>query len=208
MTALRRGGGTAGKNPLLVILSGPSGVGKDALLTKLKKSGRPYYFIVTVTTRPHRPGEKEGVPYHFVTPEEFQGMIERGELLEWATVYGNLYGTPKRQVKEALARGQDVILKVDVQGAATIKGIAPNAVFIFLAPPSMEELIERLKQRNTESPQTLQARLEAARREMEQLPMFDYVVVNPRDRADKAAAQIEAIISAEKCRVSPRAIRL
>lgn len=194
--------------PLLIVVSGPSGVGKDAVIEKLKTSGPRYYFVVTTTTRPRRPGEVEGEPYHFVSTERFEEMIRKGELLEWANVYGHMYGTPKQSVKEALARGQDVILKVDVQGAASVKALASNALFIFLAPPSLEELRERLSLRKTESPEALQLRFGAAQVEMERLPMFDYRVVNPTDHAEEAVQQIQSIIAAEKSRVRPRVVSL
>jgi guanylate kinase len=194
--------------PLLVVLSGPSGVGKDAVLTRLREWGHPYHFAVTVTTRPRREREREAADYHFVSPARFQEMVESKELLEWAKVYDNWYGVPRQQLQQALERGQDVIVKVDVQGAATIKSLMPQAAFIFLVPPSMEEMEERLRQRHTESTPDLALRLEAAREEMKRLSMFDYVVVNHQDRVDWAASQIEAIIKAEKCRVSPRVIKL
>lgn len=194
--------------PLLVVLSGPSGVGKDAVLTRLREWGHPYHFAVTVTTRPRREREREGVDYHFVSPARFQEMVDGEELLEWAKVYDNWYAVPRQQLQQALGGGQDVLVKVDVQGAATIKSLVPQAAFIFLVPPSMEELEERLRQRHTESTTDFALRLEMAREEMKGLPMFDYVVVNHQDRVDWAASQIEAIIKAEKCRVSPRVIKL
>jgi guanylate kinase len=152
---------------LLIVLSGHSGAGKDAVLTRLRESSYPLEFITTVTTRARRANESEGVHYHFVSRDKFQELIDRGELLEWANVYGNYYGVPKEPVRQALSRGKDVIVKVDVQGAATIKKILPQAVFIFLAPPSMEELVMRLEQRRTESPSDLDLRIEAARKELE-----------------------------------------
>jgi len=190
--------------PLLIVLSGPSGVGKDAVLERMKQKRYPLHYAVTATTRPKRQREKEGFDYHFVCKAEFERMIEKNELLEWANVYGNLYGVPKREVQQALAGGQDVMVKVDVQGAATIKKIVPQAVFIFLAPPSMSELKERLKQRKTESSIDLELRIQAAEREMDSLPMFDYVVVNHKDGVEMAISQIESIITAEKCGVKPR----
>jgi guanylate kinase len=194
--------------PLLIVLSGPPGAGKDAVLSRMKKSGYPAQFITTVTTRPKRAKEKNNVDYHFVSAENFQKMIENKELLERANVYGNWYGVPKEPVKRALDRGQDIIVKVDVQGAATIKKTIPQAVFIFLVPPSMEELATRLKQRHTESPSDLALRLKTAEEEMKQLPLFDYVVVNKEGEIDRAVSEIEAIITAEKRRVTPREIRL
>jgi guanylate kinase len=191
-------------NPLIIIVSGPSGVGKDAVIAKMKHLGRPLYYAVTATTRPQRAGESDGLDYHFLSKREFQGMIHRGELLEWANVYGNLYGVPKQEVEKALAQGLEVIIKVDVQGAATLKRILPQAVFIFLAPPSFDELEKRLKQRNTESTKEFKLRIDAAAEEMKSLPMFDYVVINQQDRVDLTIAQIDAIITAERCRVKPR----
>jgi guanylate kinase len=194
--------------PLLIVLSGPSGAGKDAILNRMKKSGYPAEFITTITTRPQRAEEKNNIDYHFVSVESFQKMIENKELLEWANVYGNWYGVPKEPVKRALDRGQDVIVKVDVQGAATIKKTIPQAVFIFLVPPSMEELATRLKQRHTESPFNLALRMKTAEEEMKKLPLFDYVVVNREAEIDLAVSEIEAIITAEKRRAIPMEISL
>ena len=194
--------------PLLIILSGLSGVGKDSVLNGLRKSALPLEFIVTVTTRAPRPNEKDGVHYHFVSENEFQKMIDGNELLEWATVYGNHYGPPREPVKRALEAGKDVVIKVDVQGAATIKKIAPEAVFIFLTTPSMEELDKRLRQRSTETPVDLELRLKTAAEEMEKLPIFDYVVVNRPGELDHAVAEIEAIITDEKKSTKPREISL
>lgn len=193
---------------LLIVLSGLSGAGKDAVLTILRKSDYPLEFIVTVTTRARRTSERDGVHYRFVSRNEFQELINRNEMLEWAIVYGNYYGVPKEPVKQALDSGKDVIVKVDVQGAATIKKILPQAVFIFLAPPSMEELMLRLKRRHTESPSDLELRLKTAEEELEKLPLFDYLVFNRQDEVNRAAADIEAIIAAEKCRVTPRELTL
>ncbi|MBI4289284.1 MAG: guanylate kinase [Chloroflexi bacterium] len=193
---------------MLVVLSGPSGVGKDAVLSRLRTKLPACHFTVTVTTRTRRPQERDGVDYNFVSERRFQELLGRGELLEYAQVYGNWYGVPKDQVREALARGRDVMIKADVQGAATIKRLAPQAVFIFLAPGSLEELESRLHNRHTESPEALAQRLQVAREEMKRLPEFDYIVVNADARMDQAIAQIEAIITAEKCRVQPRIVKL
>lgn len=195
-------------NPLLIVLSGPSGVGKDAVLARIQASGYALEYIITVTTRRQRIKERDKVDYHFVSTEQFQKMIARHELLEWAEVYGNLYGVPKQPVKQALDRGQDTIVKVDIQGATTIKKLLPQAVFIFLMPPSMEELISRLKQRHTESPFNLDLRIKTAEQEIKQLPLFDYVVTNRQDEIDLAVLDITSIITAEKCRVTPREITL
>ena len=199
---------SAEKKPLFIVLSGPSGVGKDAILTGIKESGYPLEYITTVTTRPQRPAEKDGVDYHFTSVERFQEMVEREELLEWAEVYNNRYGVPKEAVRRVLQRGQDTIVKVDVQGAATIKKILPQAVFIFLVPLSIERLINRLKQRRTESSLDLALRTRIAKEEMKQLPLFDYVVINRQGKIEQAVADIKAIITAEKCRVTPREITL
>ena len=193
-------------NPLLIVLSGPSGVGKDVVLEGFKKRDFPMHYAVTATTRPRRKKETDGVDYHFVSKAEFENMIEKGELLEWANVYGNLYGVPKSELRQAMDKGKDVIVKVDVQGAASIKKTVPQAVFIFLAPPSMEDLNKRLKQRKTESSIDLEVRIKAAEKEMNSLSMFDYVVVNHKDGIGQAISQIESIITAEKCRVKPRTI--
>ena len=196
------------KRPLLIVISGPSGAGKDAVLTKMKELGYPLEYIVTVTTRPQRDKERNNVDYHFISKERFQEMIECKEFLEWANVYGNWYGVPKKPVKQALDKGQDIIVKVDIQGAATIKKILPQAVSIFLSPPSVEEIILRLKQRHTESSFDLTLRTKTAETEIKQLSLFDYIVVNKRDEIDLAVADIKAIIAAEKCRVTPRVITL
>lgn len=187
--------------PLLVVLSGPSGAGKDAVIAKLKGSDFSIERVVTVTTRPRRAIESDSVDYHFVSPPEFQKMIRAKKLLEWATVYGNWYGVPKAAVKQALARGQDVMLRTDVQGAATIKKTMPQAILIFLLPASMEELDTRLKQRHTESSLDLAVRTRIAEEEIKKLPLFDYVVFNRQGKIDSAVADIKAIIRAEKCRV-------
>lgn len=194
--------------PLLIVLSGPSGVGKDAVLNRLKASDFPLKYVTTLTTRPKRPGEQDGVDYHFTSVETFQGLITNLELLECADVYGNWYGVPKYAVRDALRQGQDTIVKVDVQGAANIKKIVPQAVFIFLMPPSIDELVARLKQRRTESPADLAIRLEKAEGEIRQYSLFDYLVFNRGNEIDQAVADIKAIIKAEKCRVTPREITL
>jgi guanylate kinase len=194
--------------PLLIVLSGPSGVGKDAVLARMKESDYPLKYITTLTTRPRRPNERNNIDYHFVSVNRFQKMIEENRLLEWANVYGNWYGVPRDEVKQSLDEGQDVIVKVDIQGAATIRKILPQAVLIFIAPPSVEDLLVRLKQRQTESPSDLELRLKTAEEEMKQLSLFDYVVVNRWGEIDQAVSDIKAIITAEKCRVTRREITL
>jgi guanylate kinase len=196
------------KKPLLVILSGPSGVGKDALLNRMKDFKYPLEYITTITTRSRRAGERNHIDYHFVAQEKFQAMIKQGELLEYANVYGNWYGVPKSPVKEALSNGLDTIIKVDIQGAVSIKKIVPRAVFIFLMPASIEELGKRLKRRHTESSFDLNVRMQTAAEEIKQLSLFDYVVYNQQGEIDRAVQDIVAIITAEKCRAVPREIKL
>lgn len=194
--------------PLLIIVSGPSGVGKDAALKRMLELDYPFYFLVTNTTRPKRAEEVEGVDYHFVTKEQFGEMEQRGEFLERAVVYGYDYGNSRREVKEALARGQDVIMRIDVQGAATLKRLVPDAVFIFMLPPSIDKLEARLRKRRTEPEEYLRIRLHAARLEMNEVDKFDYAIVNEDDALDETADLIYAIIRAEKCRVRPRRLTL
>jgi guanylate kinase len=200
--------GSKDLQPLFIVLSGPSGVGKDAVLARMRKSSRPFHYVVTATTRPRRAREKNGVNYHFLSQKIFQNMMDDDRLLEWAKVYGNHYGVPKDEVSQALARGLDTIVKVDVQGAATIKKILPQAVFIFLAPPSLEALEDRLKRRRSESSQDLALRLARAEEEMGSLPIFDYVITSDHDKLDEVVSRIDAIVTAEKCRVKPRTVKL
>jgi len=184
--------------PLLLILSGPSGVGKDAVFNRMKQLELPYHYAITATTRPIRPTEQDGIDYHFFTKDEFKRKIAEKQLLEWAKVYDNYYGVPKEEVEPALKRGQDVIVKVDVQGAATLKRLFPKAIAIFLMYPSEEELAQRLKHRGSESQKDLDRRLKTVEAEMKSLPFFDYVVVNYKDKLDETAAQIESIIKTQK----------
>ena len=184
--------------PLLIVLSGPSGVGKDAVMSRMREQGKHFHFTVTATTRPQRPSEIEGHDYIFVSPDEFTLMVENGDFLEWAEVYSNRYGIPRAQVENALKEGRDVLIKTDVQGAATIRKLAPNVVLIFLVPPTIEELAYRLGQRMTESTDALELRLRTAKAEMREASKFDHVVTNHRDRLDETVAEIEAIISKER----------
>jgi len=191
---------------LLFVLSGPSGVGKDAVMDRLREQGFPLKFAVTATTRNPREGEVHGVDYYFVSETEFDQMIARDELLEWAVVHGHRYGVPREQVRRAVQSGNDILMRVDVQGAATIKAKVPGAVLIFLAPPSMESLIKRLSRRGTETPEELALRIANAAEEMKRLAEFDYLVVNPDDGLDEAVEKVKAIIVAEKCRVHRRQV--
>lgn len=194
--------------PLLVVISGPSGVGKDTTLTRMREMGYPFHFVVTATTRPQRPGEVHGRDYYFVSTEKFTAMIEQGELLEHALVYGEYKGVPKAQVRQALASSKDAIMRLDVQGAATVRKLVPDAVLIFLVASSEEELKRRLRARKTESPKGLETRIATTRQEMSCIDNFDYVVVNRDNHLDDTVRRIMAIITAEKCRVKQRRIEL
>lgn len=184
--------------PLLVVISGPSGVGKDAVLDCLRQVHPDAHFVVTATTRPRRAGEQPGVDYHFLSDEEFDRLLAENAFLERAQVYGYRYGVPKAQVREALEHGQDVILRVDVQGAATLKELLPAAVFIFLEPGSIGELEERLRDRNSDPEDGVQVRLAKAVQEMDCRKWFDHSVVNARGKLDEAVAQIIDIMEAER----------
>ena len=190
--------------PLLIVVSGLSGAGKDAVLDSLRLKAPQAAFVTTVTSRPRRASETDGVHYHFVTRERFEAMRDAGELLEWAEVYGNYYGVPRSGARDFLASGRDTFIKVDVQGAATIRKLVPEAVLIFISPPSLAETATRLAKRQTEGTEELATRLQTARREMEYLDIFDYLVLNRSGEIERAAADILAIISAEKCRVKAR----
>ena len=194
--------------PLLVVISGPSGVGKDAALGELRKLGRPWHFAVTATTRPMRAGERDGADYIFLDAATFGRMRERDEFLECAEVYGRWYGVPRGQVRDALREGRDVILKMDVQGAAAIRRLAPEALLIFLIPPSLADLRQRLQGRMTETAAELTRRLRTAEDELSRIREYDYRVVNENGGLERAAAEIDAIITAEKCRVTPRLAQL
>lgn len=194
--------------PLLVVISGPSGVGKDSVLMALKKRQTALHFVVTATTRPPRPDERDGIDYFFVSLEEFERMIAEDELLEYAVVYNQYKGIPKAQIRAAFESGKDVILRVDVQGAARLRSLYPEAVLIFLIPTSQEEWLERLKNRNTETPENLFLRLQTARHELDCLPMFDYIVLNAHDQLEQAVDTIIAIINAEHHRVCHRQIQV
>ena len=206
--AIMDGGTSVESPPLLVVISGPSGVGKDSVIEGLKKKDKPWHFTITATTRPPRPGETDGVDYVFLDTETFLEMRDSGQLLESAEYSGRWYGVPRSQVAEALEKGKDVFLKIEVQGAETIKAMAPEAVLIFLAPASFEELATRLSQRQTEGAEEAARRLEIARQELAQMNRYDYCVTNGDGCLEQAVADIEAIIVAEKCRVVPRAVKL
>ena len=195
-------------NPMLVIISGPSGVGKDTIIEALQhRDHRPaYHYVVTCTTRARRPNEVDGVSYNFVTPAEFAALREANELLEANEVHGNWYGTPRAGVRAALAGGQHAILKIDVQGARVVKACAPEALLIFVVPPSLDTLVEHLKARRTESAEQLEIRQRDAAIELARKDDYDYVVVNEEGRVDITAARIEQIIDQEERRGSRRAV--
>jgi guanylate kinase len=196
------------RQPLLIVISGPSGVGKDTIVHRMRERRLPFRFVVTATSRPRRDDEVEGVDYLFLTREEFEAMVARGEFLEHALVYGQFKGIPRRHVREALATGQDVVFRIDVQGAETVRRLCPEALLIFLATRDEEELARRLRKRRTESAEALELRLATARREYEKVGLFDYVVVNGDDELDRAVDTIEAIIRAEHHRTRPRRVTL
>jgi len=198
LPAGRAVGDAPSRHPLLVVISGPSGVGKDSVLAGLKARGGSYHFAVTATTRSPRPGEVDGRSYHFLTRQRFEEIAAAGGLMENAVVYNERYGVPKAEVREALARGQDVVMRTDIQGVATIKAAVPQAVTIFLAPASFAELEERLRLRGADSEEQLRLRLATARREMDAACHFDHVVVNAEGRLEEAVAQVERIIDAER----------
>lgn len=196
------------KSPLVIVVSGPSGVGKDAILNRMKEARYPFFFVTTVTTRKRRESEIDRIHYHFSSVEDFQKLLNDQGFLESANVYGNWYGVPKQPIKEAIIKGLDTIIKVDVQGAANIKKILPEAVFIFINAPSVDELCNRLKSRCTETAADLSLRIKTAQSELEKMADFDYVVMNPPGDIESAVKDILAIVKAEKCRVKKRQIKL
>lgn len=185
---------------LLVVLSGPSGVGKGTVCSYLRKEYKNIAYSVSATTREMRPGEIHGVNYFFLSQQEFLQKRDAEEFVEWAEVYGNYYGTPRTAVNENIAAGLDVILEIDTQGAMNVKKLYPNGVFIFLLPPSREELEKRIRSRATDTAAAISHRLACVERELEQIKEYQYVVVN--DTITTAAHKIASIIQAEKCRVS------
>jgi guanylate kinase len=191
---------------LLFVLSAPSGAGKDTVIQALQAQGVDFFVVPSVTARAPRPGESEGKPYHFVSLETFERMVANGELLEHALVHGNWYGQPRQPIRENLQAGRDVLLKIDVQGAATVRRLIPQAIFIFLHPGSNEELVQRLKKRSTETEEELQRRLANAQMELAEQHWYDYLVFNRRGRLQEAVDDVRAIMRAEHCRVTPRQI--
>ena len=194
--------------PLLIVISGPSGVGKDTIIQRMKERALPYHFVVTATSREPRPGEAHGVDYFFYSKEKFAQMLGNDEFLEYADVYGQYKGVLRSQVKQALESGKDVLMRLDVQGAATIKEKFPDALLVFITLEDIEELVDRLRDRNTDSEKQLKIRVELARHEYTQIPTFDYIVLNRDGKLEEAARTIEAIIIAEHHRTDHREIIL
>src|SRR5919106_3386835 len=194
--------------PLLIVISGPSGAGKDTVMQRMKERGLPFHFVVTATTRPKRANEIHGKDYLFVSKEEFARMIDEDELIEHAIVYGDYKGIPKQQVREALASGMDVVMRLDVQGAETVRRLAPEALLIFVTTENEEALVHRLESRKTETANSLAIRIATARKELKRVEAFDYVIVNRDFFLDETVDKIRAIIEAEHHRVKPRKVTL
>jgi guanylate kinase len=194
--------------PLLIVVSGPSGVGKDTVLQRMIERDLPFHFVVTATTRPRRANEVHGQDYFFLSKEEFAHMIDQDELLEYAIVYNDYKGIPKQQVREALSSGKDVIMRIDVQGAATIRKLAPDAILIFLTTESAGDLVHRLETRKSETVESLSLRIATARQELKRVDEFDYVVINREFFLDETVDTIRAVIAAEHHRVKQRNVSL
>jgi len=194
--------------PLLIVISGPSGVGKDTVIQRMIERNLPFHFVVTATTRPPRPKEVHGRDYFFYSHDQFAEMIEKGELLEHAIVYNDYKGIPKAQVRDALASGKDVVMRLDVQGASTIHTLYPDALLIFLSSQDESEMVNRLMERKTETPEGMKLRIATARQEMTHVNSFDYVVINRELHLDETVDTIISIIDAEHHRVQQRKVAL
>jgi guanylate kinase len=194
--------------PLLIVISGPSGIGKDTVVQGLKGRHLPFHFVITATSRPAREYEVDGEDYFFYSKEEFERMIKDGEFLEYAWVYSAYKGVPKSQVREALESGEDVVMRLDVQGAETVHNLCPDAILIFLTANTKEEWLQRLRDRRSETEEEQALRIQTAKLEYEKLEIFDYIVVNENDKLDRALDVIESIIEAEHHRVNPKRVLL
>ena len=186
----------------LIVLSGPSGAGKSTVISELFKARGNIHFSVSYTTRAPRAGEQDGINYNFVSRQEFERMIADNELLEYAEYVGNYYGTSLKVIQDKLAAGIDVLLDIEVQGAAKVRKSCPDALFIFIMPPSFEELSRRLHSRGTDSEEVIAGRLEKAKEELKEIPNYDYLVIN--DKVEQAAREMESILIAADCRVVNR----
>jgi guanylate kinase len=195
-------------SPLLIVISGPSGAGKDTVMQRMQERGLKFHFVTTATTRPRRPNEVHGKDYWFVSQEEFARMIEGNELMEYALVYGDHKGVPKEQVRKALQSGHDVVMRLDVQGAETVRKLVPEALLIFITTDGEEELINRLQERSTETPAALAIRIATTRQELKRMDAFDYVIINHDDQLDHTVDVVQAIIEAEHHRVRQRKVNL
>ena len=196
------------RRPHVFVVSGPSGVGKDAVIQEMRLQLPNLHYAVTATTRSRRPGEIDGVHYHFMETEDFERLVEEDEFLEHAVVYGNLYGVPKQRVRSALASGQSVVVKVDVQGARTIHELIPQAILIFIAPPSMAELLHRLRDRKSDDFDVVIRRLNTATHELTAAADFDYLVFNETNELDASVDAIATIVRSEEMRIRQEEITL
>jgi guanylate kinase len=194
--------------PLLIVISGPSGVGKDSVVRAMKARHLPFHFVVTATSRVPRPDELPGKDYFFFSKEEFARMINNDEMFEYALVYNDYKGSTKKQVRDALASGQDVVMRLDVQGAATVRKLAPQAVLVFLTTKNKRELVKRLKNRKTDAAEDLSLRIATAQQELKRASEFDYVIVNADGCLAETVETVIAIIRAEHHRVIPRKVSL
>lgn len=192
--------------PLLIVISGPSGIGKDSVLQELKRRRLPFHFVVTANTRAPRPEEVDGVDYIFMSREEFMAGVERGDFIEHAQVYNDLKGIPRWQIEDALKSSKDVVLRVDVQGAETIRDLYPEALLIYLIPRNYDEWYKRLVSRKTESEEDLKTRVEISVKEIEKIDIFDYLVVNAENLLCDAVDDIIGIIHSEHLAVRHRKI--
>jgi guanylate kinase len=194
--------------PLLMVISGPSGIGKDTVVDGLKERDLPFHFVITATSRPPRENEIHGRDYFFYNQNKFEKMINQGEFLEHAWVYSAYKGVPKSQVLQALDSGEDVVMRLDVQGAETVRSLCPDAILVFLTASSQDEWLQRLKDRRSETKEELDLRIETARKEYDKLDLFDYIVINEENELDHTLDVIESIIAAEHHRVHPRKVQL
>jgi len=194
--------------PLMLVISGPSGVGKDAVLRQLKKGELPIYHVITANTRKPRTDEKEGVDYFFISREQFEHMIAHNELIEYSKVYEDYKGVPKAQIRQALASGKDMVLRLDVQGAIKIKKLFPQAILIFLVPATEEEWFQRLGGRRARQDKDLKTRIATVNKELNLAREFDYIVINAQNKLRETVRTIEAIITAEHQKTRQRKIIL